>query len=210
MNANRKTDKHLERESGFSGIEKMHPLKTFMFFGLVGSTVLFLSFSFLYFVTISRSGIPENFTFPKIFTVSTIIMLVSSFLINGITGAFRNDSSRNLILLISGALVMGVLFCIAQATGLYQMYLDGFFINSNVGVSYLYIIAVIHLLHVVGGIIFLSALAYSAVSNTKDAVKSLLYFTDENQLVKLQLAAVYWHFIDALWVLLFFMFLYSY
>lgn len=209
MKANRKTDRHLERETGFSGIEKMQPFKTFMFFGLVGSTVLFLSFSFLYFVTISRSGVPENFTFPKIFTVSTVIMLVSSFMISGITKAFRTDSVKNLIIAVSGTLLLGIFFCIAQVSGLYRMYLDGFFINSNVGVSYLYIIAIIHLLHVAGGIIFLSALAYSVVSNTKDAVKSLLYFTDENQLVKLQLAAVYWHFVDALWVLLFIMFLYS-
>jgi cytochrome c oxidase subunit 3 len=210
MDTNRKTDRHPEKETGFSRIEKMHPLKTFMFFGLVGSTVFFLSFSFLYFVAITRSGMPENFTFPKIFTVSTVLMLIGSFLISGSTNAFRNDSIRDLKITLIGTLILGVLFCAAQAFGFYQMYEAGFFLNSGIGVAYLYVIAIIHLLHVAGGMIFITSLTSDIFSHSSDIVKSLLYFTDENQLTKLQLAAVYWHFIDALWVLLFFMFLFSF
>ncbi len=181
-----------------------------MFFGLVGSTVFFLSFSFLYFVAITRSGMPENFTLPKIFTVSTVLMLIGSFLISGSTNAFRNDSIRDLKISLIGTLILGVFFCSAQAFGFYQMYEAGFFLNSGIGVAYLYVIAIIHLLHVAGGMIFITSLTSDIFGHSSDIVKSLLYFTDENQLTKLQLAAVYWHFINALWVLLFFMFLFSF
>jgi cytochrome c oxidase subunit 3 len=210
MDANNKTHKREEKESGFSAIERMHPFKTVMFLGLVGSTVMFLSFSFLYFVTINRSGIPESFVFPKIFTVSTVLMLVSSYFMSGISKAFRNDSVFNLRISLSATLALGTLFCLTQAYGLFQMYEAGFFINSNVGVAYLYVITGIHLLHVAGGIIFLSVLAFDIFFSTGDAVKSLLYFSNGNHLTKLQLASVYWHFIDVLWVLLFFLFLFSF
>ena len=210
MDTNRKTDSTRQKETGFSRIEKLHPFKTFMFFGLVGSTVLFLSFSFLYFVTISRNGMPEDFTFPKIFTVSTVLMLISSYFISGTAKAFRNDSVRDLKFALVGTFVLGTLFCLAQSWGLFQMYESGFFINTNVGVAYLYVIAVIHLLHVAGGMIFLTSMFARLIGHTGDVVKSLLYFTDGEQLTRLELAVVYWHFIDALWLVLFFMFLFSF
>jgi len=191
-------------------MEKFHPYKTLLFFGLVGSTILFLTMAFIYIITVNRIGSPENFQLPKAFSLSTILMLLSSFSISGAVKAYKNDAMKELKIALSVTLVIGVLFCLSQAWGLKNMIDTGFFISSNVGVAYLYVITGMHFLHVAGGMIYLLIISYSVYNNSGDMVKSLLFFTDEYQLTRLQLATIYWHFVDALWIFLFFMFLFSF
>ena len=191
-------------------MEKFHPYKTLLFFGLVGSTVLFLTMAFIYVVTVNRNGIPENFRLPEAFSVSTIFMLLSSFALSGAVKAFKMDDMRDLKISIAVTILMGTLFCITQAWGLKGMIDDGFFVNSNIGVTYLYVIAGMHFLHVTGGLIYLMVITYKVFNNSGDMVKQLMFFTDEFQLTNLQLSTIYWHFVDALWVMLFLMFLFSF
>jgi cytochrome c oxidase subunit III len=210
VSTNRKTRSDSDNLRGFKRLEKFHPFKTFMFFGLVGSTVLFLSMVFLYFVTISRAGNPVNFQLPKAFSVSTIFLIISSYSISGAVKAFKNDSFDNLKFSLVTTLLSSSIFCVFQVFGWIKLSNAGFFINSNVGVAYLYVITGMHLLHVVGGMFFLIYLSAIVFSKSGDIVKALMYFTDDLQLTRLQLATIYWHFVDALWVLLFFMFLFTF
>ncbi len=66
-------------------------------------------------------------------------------------------------------------------------------IYGNSASSYLYILSAVHLLHVLGGIIFLFVLAL------------LIFFAKrKNQMpMRLRLGATYWHFVDGLWIYLF-------
>ncbi len=210
MSTNRKTQSDKHSLSGFDKLERFHPYKTFLFFGIVGSTVLFLSVVFLYFLTVSRMGTAENFVIPKAFSVSTVFLLLSSYSISGAVKAFRNDSFRNLKASLTGTILLTVIFCVAQVFGWQKMIEAGFYLDTNPGIAYLYILSGLHLLHVVGGLLYVSAVTFSVFNKSTDIVKSLLYFTDELQATRLQLITAYWHFIDALWVLLFFMFLFTF
>lgn len=210
MSTNRKTQSDKSRLSGFDKLERFHPYKTFLFFGIVGSTVLFLSVVFLYFLTVSKMGTNENFVLPKAFSVSTVFLLLSSYTISSAVSAFRNDSFRNLKASLTGTFVLTTIFCVAQVIGWQKMVESGFYLDSNPGIAYLYILSALHLLHVVGGMLYLSAITFSVFNKSNDIVKSLMYFTDELQATRLQLVTAYWHFIDALWVLLFFMFLFTF
>jgi cytochrome c oxidase subunit III len=210
VSINKKTRSDRSNLSGFKRMEKFHPYKTLLFFGLVGSTVLFLTMAFIYIVTINNIGNPDNFQLPKAFSVSTVFLLLSSFAISGVVKAFRNDSMKELKLSLLLTLILGSLFCISQAWGLKKMIDTGFFISSNVGVAYLYAITGMHFLHVAGGMIYLLVISFRVYSNSSDMVKSLMFFSDDSQMTRLQLSTIYWHFIDALWILLFFMFLYSF
>lgn len=210
MSTNRQTKSGKSNLSGFNRMEKFHPIKTLMFLGLVGSTILFLSVAFLYFMSVSRFTLPDSFILPKAFSVSTILLLLSSYSLSGVVNAFKNDSFRNLKLALVGTLFLGSLFCIAQIMGWKKLIDSGMFLNSNVGVAYLYIISGIHFIHVVGGMIYLLILTVGVFIKSTDMVKSLLFFSDDFQLTKLQLVTIYWHFVDALWILLFLMFLFSF
>jgi cytochrome c oxidase subunit III len=194
----------------FSNIERYHPYKTFLFFALVGITFLFMSFSGLYFYTISHNGVPENFVLPKEFSVSTVILLLSSFSIMHLTRAFRNDSFFDLKISFLTTIIFAFTFCYIQIMGWKAINANGFSLEYGNGITYLYIISGIHLLHVLGGIIYISVLAVQAQLTSTNVAKTIMYFSDDYHLTKLQLVQVYWHFINILWVFLFFMFLFSF
>ncbi len=208
---NRKhTTTHKKSLVDFSRIEKFHPYKTFLFFALIGSTLLFMSFSFLYFFTVTRTGSPENFVLPKSFAVSTVLLLLSSFSINTVSMSFKNDSFTGLKSGLIFTISFGLLFCITQFLGWKEMITKGFFLQENVGVAYLYIISGIHFAHVLGGIIYLGFTTGQVFYVSQDLARSLMFFSDDYHHTKLQLIQIYWHFIDLLWVFLYFMFLFTF
>lgn len=66
-------------------------------------------------------------------------------------------------------------------------------IFNNSSSSYIYALSFVHLLHVVGGILFLLGLfLYGTFSKAKQI-----------STLRLKLGATYWHFVDGLWVYLF-------
>lgn len=69
---------------------------------------------------------------------------------------------------------------------------------GNVAGSFLYVITGLHVLHLLGGIISLIIVFSHATKNK---------YTAENH-NGLSMCAVYWHFLDGLWVYLFFFLLY--
>ncbi|MBK7853739.1 MAG: cytochrome c oxidase subunit 3 [Bacteroidetes bacterium] len=132
--------------------QRFHPYKTFLFFALLGSSVIFLAISFLYITTVSKIPDLQNFRLPKAFTLSTILMLFSSYSVSLSLKAFNNDSFNGVVKSLVITLTLTLLFCVSQFFGWKEMYDGGFFISTNLGVSYLYIISGLHLLHVLGGL----------------------------------------------------------
>jgi cytochrome c oxidase subunit 3 len=70
--------------------------------------------------------------------------------------------------------------------------LDEIAVYSNSSASYLYILSFVHLLHVLGGILFLlGILLYAKLGKRKTLNK-----------LRLKLGGIYWHFVDGLWIYL--------
>ena len=113
--------------------------------------------------------------------------------------------------LISLTLILGILFGVLQAYGFYQLYhipqamtledgtniMQGVRVNGNPSESFVFIIAGLHLAHILGGII---ALIIVFISAYRKRVK--VYNT-----TGLEIVATYWHFVDVLWLYLFIFFL---
>ncbi len=208
MPANKTTK--TEKSTGISRVEKFHPLKTFLFFGLLGSTVVFLTITFLYLTTINKQPAIANFVLPKAFTISTLLLLFSSYTISRSLKAFNNDSFDNLLKSVITTLCLALIFCVSQFFGWKNLFDAGFLLSSQVGISYLYVLTGLHFLHVVVGIGFLIYLTYKAYSKSQDMVDSLMYFSDKNQQAKLELVCIFWHFVDFLWLCMFLMFLFTF
>jgi cytochrome c oxidase subunit 3 len=207
--SSQKTGRDKDKLTGFARIEKFHPYKTFLFFGLVGSAVLFLSLILFYVIKIS-SGTPLNgFRLPKAFFVSTIVMLFSSYGLSRTMRAFKNDQIKELSLALTATLIFSLIFTGLQAIGWYQLFKEGFFINSRSGVAFLYLITGLHLLHVLIGVIYLVTCISPVYLASKDMVKALVFFSDKFQQTKIELLNIYWHYVDFLWLCLFFMFLFT-
>ncbi|HKR06628.1 MAG TPA: hypothetical protein VJY62_18485, partial [Bacteroidia bacterium] len=147
-----KTKSDRKKLMDFSRIEKFHPYKTFLFFGLLGSTVVFMSITFLYLVSLSKTLPLENFKLPKPFFLSALLLLFSSFSVSKTVTAFKEDSLKNLVLSLGVTLLLGCSVAASQVSGWIKLFDSGFMLQTHARVSYLYLISGIHFLHIFIGL----------------------------------------------------------
>jgi cytochrome c oxidase subunit III len=102
-------------------------------------------------------------------------------------------------LLITVTALLGVLFAILQFVGFINLNTHGVQLlgeGSNPSASFLAIIAGLHVLHVLGGVIALLIIFFRAYSSRSKNYSA----------VPIEIASTYWHFVDALWIYLFIFF----
>ena len=143
-----------------------------------------------------------DFQLPSISIISTAIIVTSSLTMLIAQLAIKKDNYflANLGLFLS--LVLGITFFFTQIEAWKELSAQGiFFVGkySNAAGSFLYLIALVHLVHMIGGLIAI----------TVSLTKCLLKKYSSSDFLGIELTAIYWHFLDALWVYLF-LFLYFY
>ena len=173
--------------------------KNLLWLGIVGMMMLFGGFTSAYVVRHAK-GDWLNFTIPTSFFISTGIIIISSITMNWAVAAAKKDNFKNLKLAMICTLLLGLGFVISQYMGWkslvdQKVYFAGR--DSNASGSFFYIITFMHLLHIFGGLIALLVCNFKALTE-KYSSKDYL---------GIQLCAIYWHFLDALWIYLF-LFLY--
>ncbi|MBL7891621.1 MAG: cytochrome c oxidase subunit 3 [Bacteroidia bacterium] len=173
--------------------------KNLLWLGIVGMVMLFGGFTSAYVVR-HEKGDWLDFTIPTTFFISTAIIIVSSITMNWAVIAAKNDNLKNIKSAMLLTLLLGIGFIISQYLGWknlveQKVYFAGR--ESNASGSFFYMITFMHLLHLFGGIIAVIVVNFKALAE-KYSSKDYL---------GIQLCAIYWHFLDALWIYLF-LFLY--
>ena len=191
--------------------KKIHPQKFMMWMAMGSMAMAFAGLTSGYMVR-EAQGNWRYFHLPTLFTISTIVIALSSItMILGVR-AFKARQMPRFKSLITITLIMGVLFGVLQFGGFYQLYhqlqqvringqvlntAETVRVNGNPSESFLFIIAGLHLLHLLGGIIALLIVFFRAFRK-----KVKVYNT-----TGLEVVATYWHFVDVLWIYLFVFFL---
>ena len=170
--------------------------KMMLWFGIISLVMSFAGLTSAFIVSSSREDWLENFILPSAFTYSTLIIVLSSVLLFLAKKAFKNSQSAITTSLLIGAFVLGIAFIYSQVQGFNQIIASGYNFTgptSNITMSYVYVIAVVHIIHVLAGIICLFVVIINQL-NKKYSNKNRLGF---------DLASNFWHFVDILWVYLF-------
>ena len=197
-------------QNTFERIEKIHPHKMLLYLGIVGSSLVFF-FMLVAFALTRPKNIPlEYFYFPKAFVVSTVILLLSAFSVSKVLSLFVQEEVRSLKNVLAITLGLGIAFTISQVFGWLELYNAKVFFQNEIAGAYLYVISGLHGVHLLGGLIFLTTLLVQMVRVEKDPVKALIVFTNPYQRIRYEMLAKYWHFMDILWIILFFYFLFSF
>lgn len=176
--------------------KKMHPHKFTLWVAIGSITMMFAGFTSAYIVKSNQAGW-QPVQMPKIFFVSTVLILLSS---GTIYLAYRALKSRetlkykNLVLLTT---LLGLGFVATQYLGFQELWQQKITFKDSVAGSFFYIITGVHALHVVGGVIALLVIFARAFSS-----KTKYYST-----TPVEIAGLYWHFVDVLWIYLFLFFL---
>lgn len=175
--------------------------KPLLYIGIVSIVMLFAGLTSAYVVR-ADNGNWLVFHLPSISIVSTAIIVMSSLTMLLAQRAIKKDNYTLTNLGLFLTLALGVAFFFTQIEGWKQLTAQGiYFVGkyANASGSFLYLIALVHLAHMIGGLIAL------AVSLTKGLLKKY----SSSDYLGIELTAIYWHFLDLLWVYLF-LFLYNY
>ena len=205
-----KTRRKSEQELNLLEKERTHPYRTMLFFGMVGSCLLFLSLAIMFIIWTTHNPTVERFRFPREFTLSTLIMMLSSYALTLVKKYHADDNDRGLLLSMTAAMALAGLFSIFQLLGWKSIMEQGFGFDSDIGISFIYGISAIHFLHVGGGMIYMFYLWLKAFDIWNDPVRSLLYFSNKYEGVRIELFNSYWHVIDGLWIFIFLTFLFTF
>lgn len=177
--------------------------KMMLSFG-IGSLIMSFSALISAFIVSSKQRMDKdwlnNYELPDAFLISVGIILLSSFtFILAKQGLKRNNRQMTTISLLV-TLALGIIFIFSQIEGFSQIIKAGYNFTgptSNITMSYIYLIAVVHIGHVIAGLICLIVVIYNHFKQKYNA----------NNMLGLELAANFWHFVDLLWLVLF-LFLY--
>ena len=172
--------------------QRIHPHKFTLWVAIGSIIMMFAGLTSAYIVKSNQAGW-QVVAMPRVFWYSTGTILLSSLLMQMALRSFKQREMKSYRLLLAGTFALGVAFVILQWTGFQQLWSSGVqFKGSSGGGQFLYVIAGLHALHVLGGIIALMVMFVKAFfGNTK------LYGS-----VPVELMATYWHFVDLLWIYL--------
>jgi len=164
----------------------------------IGSILmLFVALTSSYIVRSASSNDWQAIAMPKVLWLSTALILISSITMEVSRRSLKQqrDAGYGRWLLITVAL--GLAFLASQLLAWRQLVRQGVYLASNPYNSFFYLFTAAHGLHLLGGIL---ALSYLLLRTRKKRS------TVEGELRRLgaaDAAAIYWHFMDGLWVALF-------
>ncbi len=180
---------------------KIHPQKFLLWCGLVSIVMMFAGFTSAFIVRQAQGNWYE-YVIPNIFWTSTILIILSSICMIIATSAWRKDKRGLYQAMLGASLILGCVFVYCQYEGFLQLKENGVYLEGNPSGSFFYIIAGLHALHVLGGILFLLIFFLKALRKL-GPVKKLLLDINPNKNLGIELLATYWHFIGILWIYLF-------
>ncbi len=169
--------------------------KMMLWFGIVSLLMGFAGWTSAYIVSSTREDWASDVVLPQAFLYSTIVIILSSVSYIMAKRAVMNGQSRNATLFLWATLGLGVIFVMLQFTGFSQMVAQGYYFTgptSSIKMSYVFLIAMVHIVHVVAGMISLVVVLYN---------QSKGKYT-EGDYLGLTLGATFWHFLDLLWIYL--------
>lgn len=204
MDQDKKNRVDARQRSAFSKMEQMHPLRMLLYLSMMGIGMLFL---ILVIAFAQTGGFSAGFQLPKFFSISTILLLFSSYTLGKVTRIYKKDKLKRMARYLGATLILGVCFICAQLAGWKELEISGMHFSGKASGTYLYLISALHILHLLGGIIFLSFLFFKTLHMASDSVRTLIYIRDPYRRLQLSMLRSYWHFMDFLWLGLYLVFL---
>ncbi|WP_375416192.1 heme-copper oxidase subunit III [uncultured Hymenobacter sp.] len=197
--------------SAFARMERMPPLLMLLYLSMFGITVLFGVLLAAYAHTRVQNGLPTGLhPFPRPFSLSTIVLLVSSYTISQALRLYRQDDLAALARCLGATLLLGCVFAGLQLLGWRELLQQGVLFDGAASGTYVYLISALHVAHLLGGMLFLLALLLRTIHTGRDAIRTLVFIRNPYYRRQIAMLGTYWHFIDVLWVVLFGMFLFLY
>ena len=179
---------------------KARSYKLLLIFAMVSMFMMFAGLTSAYIVSASRKDWVHAMIMPPSFTFSTIAIILGSITFHLAKKSIQKDNRKNTTIFLLTTLALAITFVICQFEGFNYIFKQHLFPEGGVGsinIAFLYLLVYLHLAHLAAGIISLLIIIYNHFKQKYNATQS----------TGIELGAIFWHFLDILWVYLF-LFLY--
>ncbi|MGB0880295.1 MAG: cytochrome c oxidase subunit 3 [Polaribacter sp.] len=177
---------------------KKKSAKPMLWVSMISIVMFFAGLTSAYVISMRREDW-VSFDLPNAFYTSTFLIVASSITLF-LSQRFLKQHKRQLsLLLIIATLLLGIGFVWQQYVGFHQLKSVGLFFTgpeSTVSTSFIIGITFMHVLHLLAGIIVLLVVIYNHFK----------YKYKSDDMLGFELGAIFWHFVDVLWIYLFFFF----
>ena len=169
--------------------------KMMLLFSLLSITMTFAGLTSAYIVSKARPDWLKDFELPDYFIISTLIILASSITMWLAKKNVKKKLVSKTSFWIAITFSLSIFFFLSQFLGFQELINKGYYFTgaqSTVTTSFLYVLALLHLVHVLAGVIVL-IVVFVNNKNKK--------YNDET--LGFELAETFWHFLGFLWLYLF-------
>lgn len=170
--------------------------KLLLLFAMISMIMMFAGLTSAFVVSKSRADWLKDFQLPSAFYFSTAVIIGCSITFHLAKKAIQKDNQKATTTFLLATLALGILFVVLQFMGFGQIVDSGYYFTgaeSSITTTFLYIVTVVHLLHLAGGLIALFIIIF----------KQLRHKYNSTETLGIELGAMYWHFLDLLWIYLF-------
>lgn len=171
--------------------KRIHPHKFTMWVAIGSIVMMFAGLTSAFIVKSNQSSwVPV--TIPTVFWISTAVILASSVTLQVALRSFKQKAMQQYRVMMGITLVLGIAFVLLQWVGFQDLWAQKITFKGSGAGQFLYVIFGLHAIHVIGGIIALIVMF----------IKAFLGKTKRYSSVPVEVLAIYWHFVDALWIYL--------
>lgn len=166
--------------------------KPLLWVAMGGMTMIFASLTSAYIV---RQADADwlSFDLPSLIYVSTLIIIISSITLSVADICAKRDFKVATQLCLMITFLLSIAFVVSQFKVWGQLMDNGlFFSGSGISASFLYVLTLVHLVHVLGGNF---ALLFTTI-------KSLFGKYSSKNKLGIELVSWYWHYLTGVWIFL--------
>ncbi|HEY6189756.1 MAG TPA: cytochrome c oxidase subunit 3 [Pyrinomonadaceae bacterium] len=176
-----------------------HRYRIGMWVGLASIMMLFTALSSAYIVRsrVATANDWQPIAIPHMLWLSTSLILLSSATFEAARKFIKRGEDKKYRLWLIMTVLLGLGFLSTQLLAWRELVAAGIYLATNPHSSFFYVLTGVHGLHLLGGILMLGFLllqAWRSVGERRARVRR----TDSADAV-----AIYWHFMDGLWIYLF-------
>jgi len=179
-------------------VAKRKSAKPMLWVSMISMVMFFAGLTSAYVISMKRDDW-VSFDLPQAFYISTFLIVASSITLFLSQRLLKQNNRQLSLILLVITLFLGLGFIWQQYIGFNQLKSIGLFFTgpeSTVSTSFIIGITFLHVLHLLAGVIVLFVVIYNHFK----------YKYNPDDMLGFELGAIFWHFVDILWIYLFFFF----
>ena len=197
----------LKDQKEYTGV---HPQKFALWIGMGAIAMFFAALTSALLIKRGDFRVWQNFRLPSVFLYSTLVIVLTSVTMQLSLMSYRKAKFAAFRWLLVLSFTLATLFLGLQITGWGILKQMGLPLAGNLSGSFIYLITSMHGVHILGGLVVTLIFIVFAIRSRKDPIYELRDIINPKRQLNLELLVSYWHFVDIIWVYLYFFLILNY